>query len=280
MTTLEAVSCKSFLVYVCYEEETPSNHEIAAIFNTRSDDFLEIVVINTNRSTRIGEQIVSSLEANRFFEFSGYELGLRKILREHKFATARVIFVNSTVVGQQSFHSLYFKLLKIALACDNSPISTGRISGLVRMRKDYRYIPTCFFEILGSRKAMSEVVFVPDWLKRTFSSVNQEDFHHLGLYVGDKEEYLARQADWLNPKSLLRGWYQAPFFKPLDRDVYRRKQVTIFLEHSLLSNNSSFEILDLQAADKWLPLLEKANRLKIMAWKITNRLSYLLYRNV
>jgi hypothetical protein len=279
MTSLEISSCNCFFVYVCHEIETPSSREIANIFGIGSDDRLKVIVINTRKSLTIGDRIVSPIATNRFFEFSGYELGLKKILYEHEFEDGRVIFVNSTVVGKQSFSSLYFRLLSVAIANEQCTASVNRISGLVRARPSYNYIPTCFFEVTGSRKALSELVFVPSWLKKKFSAVDQEDFGDLALYVGDKEEYLSRQEEWLNPNSLFRGWYQAPFFKPLDKDVYRRKQITIFLEHSLLANNPSFEVVDLRAADSWLTLFEWGNRAKIIAWKVANRLGYLIRRN-
>lgn len=269
---------KSFLLYVCHSSDHPSTTELAKALRISNEDDYEIIVVNTMYDFRVGNAVVPQEEVNRFFEFSGYEVGLKKILSQYDFELANILFFNSTILVPPSILYLYRTLFQLTNVGRNRSSNQSFISGLVSNRKGYSFIPTCFFELSGSRDALSNFSFIPNWLQKSFFSIDQLNFYDLPLFVGNSADYHARQENWLNPRGFLRGWYKAPYFERISECDFRRKVVTIFLEHDLLRRNDSFSIFDLGRSSRFIYLLEMANRIRVLLFKIYFRTRFLFSR--
>lgn len=268
-----------FIVHVCHEEQTPTADEIACLLGIGAQEGADIgiVAINTAGSCTIGENVIGPDALNRYFEFSGYAYGMAKVLLENSFDHASVIFTNSTI--SNGLPALYRAMLYRLLREVHDTRGKPRISGLVQHLEEYDIIPSCFFELCGHRDDLARFVFAAPPFRSVFRSVVQGDFDRLPLHVGEKERFETAIRQWLLPSGFARGWYMAPWFQELDKATYRRKRITIFLEHSLLGNNPDFWPNDL-GRFAGIRILSTMNRFVLNVKKIAFRLRHLLHKGI
>ena len=164
---------------------------------------------------------IDTSDVNNYFEFSGYQHGLNKVL-ENDFSKKKVIFINDTIFKYHYF-PVFKSLLKDVL--NYQPINT--ISGLIENRGLYVNIPTCFFSIYADKDILNNIKFHPD--KESLTETEIRSLYHL-----DEVNFNKRVNDWLYPTSFLKGWYKANPYIRISNSTYLRKRLAIYLESNLI----------------------------------------------
>jgi hypothetical protein len=235
--------------------------------------------VRTDRAP--GEQL---RDPNEAFEFSGYQEGLLRLLRDAPWCGAStsannyrvVVFVNDTIVGGHS-RLLVRRLLDSLLQLQGVKWQQPALVGLATVAFDavksvagpLGYVPTYAFALVGRIDDLRRVSFYAD--AELASTFQRHTWPHL------PSAYVAHVQAWLEPQHLLKGWYKALPGRPLAPATRERKRLTVYLEHSLPARLAplGFGLLDVAAMPGWpgrmsfraLKLLDRAhvNRLKLAA---------------
>lgn len=214
------------------------------------------------------------LSANAAFEFSGYQVGLLNVLAHSTSDGSKIIFLNDTVYS--SHHRLFFdyalnKMLTHELAGEHmigieSSWSPGIFDSAIS------YFPTFMFALQGSRSALSTFKFYDAEFE---SDAWHEQWNHLPM------AYTDAITAWLQPSKFLHGWYKASPYQSLPTCVLKRKQYTIYQEHTLpmRAQRSGFTPYDLGQVGSFkrtFNVLKKLDRLSNNLNKIIYRVIHLL----
>jgi hypothetical protein len=228
-----------------------------------------------------GQRLPSPNEA---FEFSGYQEGLLRLLHNAAWCGSAdsanvfrtVAFVNDTIMEGHS-RLLVQQLLAELLRLHRRPWQQPSLVGLATIPFDavkavagpLGYVPTYAFALVGRVEDLRRVRFYgDDALAGNFQRQ---------IWPGLPAAYAQHVTGWLEPQHLLKGWYKALPGQPLEAATRERKQLTVYLEHSLPARlaQMGFGLVDLAALPAWpgrlrfeaLKRLDRAhvNRLKLGA---------------
>ena len=209
------------------------------------------------------------LSANAAFEFSGYQVGLLKALAQSTRDCSKIIFLNDTIYS--SHHRMFFnyalnKMLTHEPAGEHMiGIESSWSPGIFDL--SITYFPTFMFALQGSRSALSTFKFYDDKFE---SDAWHQQWDHLPRAYTDAINV------WLQPRTFLHGWYKASPYQLLPTCVLKRKQYTIYQEHTLpiRAQRSGFTPYDLGQVGSFkrtFSVLKKIDRL-------TNNLNKVIYR--
>jgi hypothetical protein len=244
-------------------------------------------IIRVRTDQRAG-RFVSSI--NEAFEFSGYQEGLEIAIHDCKMrndfqspnSRCTFVFVNDTwLPGHLS--SLGLLLIKHMLLLRHIPGDLPAFVGLKMPVNDAicsitggkPYISTWAFGLIGSLNDMQKVSFYNEG--EVFGGFRE---NCLQYFSDDYKHYLK---SWLQPTSLLKGWYKTIPGIPLEESVFTRKSLTIYLEHSLPGRLAlqGFHITDIcetltpfKAA--LIKALRKIDRLNVVYLKLRVRIPVFL----
>ncbi len=209
------------------------------------------------------------LSANAAFEFSGYQVGLLKVLAHSTSDNSKIIFLNDTVYS--SHHRVFFdyalnKMLTHEPAGEHM-IGIESVWSPGIFDSSMTYFPTFMFALQGSRNAFSTFKFYDEEFE---SDAWCEQWNHLPT------AYTNAITAWLQPSTFLHGWYKANPHQLLPTCVLKRKQYTIYQEHTLpiRAQRSGFTPYDLgqvRSFKRTFSVLKKIDRL-------TNNLNKIIYR--
>lgn len=227
--------------------------KIRNVFFTK-EYLIEVLIVDTSQDpqSNISPRLFSSNDLNKFFEFSGYYYGLSYLKELHCDEYFNVMFINDSIFSSHiiyCFRHSFKKYLKLMRAGKK----TNHIYGRDQARPSGPIIPTCQFFLGLERNLISEGIFFPKIIIDNDLSFSKIKIKLDDLYVGEKHIFEKRLNNWLYPKSIFKGWYQANPYKPIDSLVFARKKLTIYLEHSLIINLSDkkfllhFEVRDFQS---------------------------------
>lgn len=223
-------------------------------------------------------------------EFSGYQEGLMRILREYDSMCdgrgggsikLRLVFINDTAFSSH-FYPLSVFLIKLLLnfkIYENQNIMVGlksydRKCGLLN-DKNFYYITTWAFSIQADIKILKCIKFYDN--HETFSDFDSK------ILPGLADTYVNEVTSWLQPRGFLNGWYKAIPGIPLHELTLRRKRLAIYLEHMLIVRLAStgvhtIDIFNLISSCQYLTLkiLKFIDRIYLNFSKINFRLRFLI----
>jgi hypothetical protein len=215
-------------------------------------------------------------DPNEALEFSGYQEGLARVLRANAGAPDEpltVVFVNDTVVGGHppSLARLLLRRLP-GLHAKGAPRLVGlRMplnDGIAAVTGPHGYVSTWAFALCAPRATLEAVRFYgPDEVLARFDATTLPPAYRDALQR------------WLEPTGLFSGWYKALPGVALDDRTRQRKQLTIYLEHTLATRLAAlgFETLDLgevlpPALALWRHWLRRLDRLHVNRLKLQRRI--------
>jgi hypothetical protein len=223
-------------------------------------------------------------DPNEAFEFSGYQEGLLRLLNDTSWLAVSpaasafrvVVFVNDTIVSGHST-LLVRHLLRALLQLQRRPWQQAALVGLAtipfhavtHVAGAAGYVPTYAFALVGRLDDLRRVNF--------YGEAERANTFQRHTWSGLPAAYVQHVQGWLEPQHLLKGWYKALPGRPLDTATLQRKQLTVYLEHSLPARVAplGFDLVDVATLAGWpghlrfaaLKLLDRANvnRLKLVA---------------
>ncbi|MCC7461853.1 MAG: hypothetical protein IT480_05240 [Gammaproteobacteria bacterium] len=217
-------------------------------------------------------------EVNEALEFSGYQEGLARVLRERESMAElplTVVFANDTLGAG---HEGALARLLLGTLPSLPPAMRPRMVGLVMpvspaialVSGARGYVSTWAFALQAPLGTLQKVRFYDD----------QEVMRRFDLDgAGLPPHYLGWMRSWLAPRDWLRGWYKACPGIALDETTRRRKELSIYLEHRLPGRLAAlgFEMVDLGDVLRGsrafqLSLLRRADRLHVNRLKLRHRL--------
>ena len=272
-----------WLVYIEYGE-TPQLY-VNTLHGIAVKGGAEMVRVRTD--VRPG---LSLSDPNQAFEFSGYQDGLNHVVEQTKAAALQVgkrfldarmevVFVNDTFFyGHPRIvaKALLRRLLTPTAEDESSMVGMKMVanSAVQDLTGLDAYISTWAFKLSGPLSCVEQVQFFDPML-------SSENFHE-ELYSCLPKNYLIHIEDWLAPKKFLRGWYKAVPGKALPVDTRRRKEMTIYLEHTLSARlmRLGFQQLDAsQMGDSLSPtrmrVLKVIDKMFVNVLKLRTRLVYI-----
>lgn len=229
---------KTFIIYIHYAREDEKLLRDKLRLNSK----LNLVTVDTSQDIVINNKIIRNNILNKYFEFSGYYFGLKKVKEIVGDENVRVIFINDTIFDSH-LTMFYIKMIN-----DLSNIQfeeSNLITGIVQNKPNYDIIPTCIFSFnIVDWESCFETLLPEEFQLNIDSPIEEIDVNN--LFIGDEKIYHSRVNDWLEPKSIFKGWYKASPFKETDKKTIERKKLTIYLEHRLLlySKSMGFNSLD------------------------------------
>ena len=226
-------------------------------------------------------------DPNEALEFSGYQEGLARVLA--RFGTdaagdtpATVVFVNDTIASghvRPLARLLLDTLPRLPSPGMHRPLLVGLKMPLPEpvqaVSSPQGYISTWAFALHATPAQLRAIQFyAPGEVLTQFSQ---------SVQPGLPAAYRAWVRRWLEPVRPLSGWYKAIPGQPLDRATLQRKELTIYLEHSLLPrlHRLGFKTCDVAAMlpahrAVWLRMLRWFDRLNVNRLKLWLRLTALL----
>ena len=165
-----------------------------------------------------------------FFEFSGYQRGLSALKTIHEDVYNIVMINNTFMDGHISLcRHMMLQYLRLAL----SDIKESSVIGIPNKIAEQRFSHSVSTWCFGLRIRKEDI----ERFDFTCGYADQDDA------VGTLDTiYLKQRAlinDWLYPSGFLRGWHKAPYFYDIKVGDYRRKSISILLEHQFISYNDS-----------------------------------------
>ena len=165
-----------------------------------------------------------------FFEFSGYQKGLEALKNIQEDIYNIVVINNTFMEGHTSLcRNMILRYLIIALSEIKDSSVIGIPNKIVEQSFSHSLSTWCF----GLKIRKEDI----------------EGFDFTCGYTGQDEavqkldtNYPKQHAfinNWLYPSSFLRGWHNAPYFYDIGVEDYRRKSISILLEHQFISYNGS-----------------------------------------
>jgi hypothetical protein len=231
-------------------------------------------------------------DPNEAFEFSGYQEGLLRLITDANWCTGQdsedaycvVVFVNDTIVAGHSrwlVQQLLASLLQLHKIRWQRPalvgLATTPFEAVKAVAGPLGYVPTYAFALVGRIDDLRRVSF--------YSSAELAKSFQLRTWPGLPLAYVQHVQGWLEPQHLLKGWYKALPGHPLDLATRQRKQLTVYLEHSLPARLASlgFQLVDVTALPGWfgrlrLEALKRVDRINVNRLKLKARLPLLWKR--
>jgi hypothetical protein len=207
--------------------------------------------------------------ANAAFEFSGYQKGLLAVLEHLTSDFSKIIFLNDTVYSSHHRLFIHYSLNQILTHKTDGEQLIGIESSWAPGISDstITYFPTFIFALQGSRSALSAFKFYDDEFD---SDAWRERWKNL------PESYTHSIDSWLQPSTFLHGWYKANPHQLLPSVVLKRKQYTIYQEHTLplraqYSGFTPYDLGQVRSLKRTFSVLKKIDRL-------TNNLNKVIYR--
>lgn len=228
-------------------------------------------------------------DLNEAFEFSGYQEGLGRILRDlpgDGDAPLFVTFVNDTLATGHP--RCVAQGLLDALACRPHHPSMAAATPAPRLLGWHMPLAAALHGVSGARGYVSTWAFTlaarrEDLARVRFYGPHEVDSCFDATWAGLPAPYKDWVNRWLAPTHWLRGWYKACPGRPLDDATRRRKRLSIYLEHTLALRLAplGFEPMDAgrcvgagQAA--LLRCLRGLDRINVNRLKLAHRLPHLL----
>ena len=165
-----------------------------------------------------------------FFEFSGYQKGLSELKRFEE-DIYKIIFINSTFIEGHIWFCRNFMLRHLISAQVMTKHSS--IIGIPNRIVEESFsnsVSTWCFALKIKREDISGFDF-------TCGYIDQSDALKKLKYSYPHQ--LAFINNWLYPSSALKGWYKAPYFQNINSTDYRRKSISILLEHQFITYNAN-----------------------------------------
>ena len=190
-----------------------------------------LVIVDTSKDLTMPSGVtIPATELNACFEFSGYFYGIKYLFELGRSESVQCMVINNTIFDTHfigPFWYAYWVYSKqIGFAGQNI------IAGKVDKRHHGEIIPTCQFFLKIQKEIFDERIFNASSEVVSFSDFrNQINVERLS--VGRDNVYHEHVKNWLEPKTLYGGWYQAHPGRSLPLETVRRKKLTIFLEHSM-----------------------------------------------
>lgn len=241
-----------YVIYVTYGGSAESYSNIRKI--TKEIDIYPIIVDTKLKSIVTPQKKIIKQNLNCFFEFSGYQEGLKALIEDDVFSNDEnnIVVFNDTIF--KSHVSLLFKY--VFNLCINKKYKNS-VYGLTENRFFGMIIPSCFFYFQVDKENLTNINFLADF-KGCESSKN---IKINDLYVSDKLVFQKEVFNWLCPKSLYKGWYKSLPWKMILKAEYERKYIAIYLEYSFLLMNPDLNVVSLNKSDKLIGLLKKTDRI-------------------
>ncbi|MBU6257354.1 MAG: hypothetical protein KGJ30_00820 [Burkholderiales bacterium] len=210
---------------------------------------------------------------NEAYEFSGYQEGLMRLLADSKWTedplTSRVvIFVNDTIATSHARPLSSFvldRLSQLDMTRVATPALVGlstRLSGPVGSATGgMGYASTYAFALIGTVEDLRRVRFYgPDEVAARFAE---------RVLPRLAPDYVETVRTWLEPVHPLMGWHNAVPGRELDPLTRSRKQLAIYLEHTMPRRlrEVGFEFSDLGQ------LLTPPQRLRLAALRHVDRMA-------
>ena len=217
-----------YAVIVSYGRLRKTKSSVSFIKMLKLNEYEILYFDNKNEEVIVEGVVLPQKESNKYFEFSAYQMAMKYILSISDSSLLNVLFLNDTIFTSH-VTNLFTQVTKEIFK--NNSSKEYLISGLVESRFHGDIIPSCYLHVSGCRNKMSNFNFLADVNERLKGCSNE-------LWIEPREKFEKHIYKWLYPKSLLSGWYKASHKLPISREVYQRKRLAIYLEHSLLKYNS------------------------------------------
>lgn len=179
---------------------------------------------------------------NIAFEFSGYQHGMQKVLREDNSKNLRIIFINSTffdahikILSNKILHHLLTEDLPI-----NSCTGIKNYKNTLSQEVDY-YFTTWIFMLYCKREFFQNFQFHGT---QTCTEFNEKTYYQL------PKKFIQETEEWLQPRWIHKGWYQATPFKKTKENHLIRKRYAIYLEHKLPELTTAHEVSPIDIKNK------------------------------
>lgn len=186
---------------------------------------------------------------NDAFEFSGYAVGMSRVLEQiDNNDPVRIIFCNDTVFNAHDRYYVQALLNAFHDCAETAPAILGCAESVPPGTPvDHRvYFPTFAYAIQGTRVQLERVQL----FDQVFGSIEQ-----WRIFWETLPELYRRSVDlWLQPTSALKGWYQALPGHPLPERTLFRKRFAIYQEHTLVDRvcQQGFRVVDMCAPSRRL----------------------------
>ncbi|MDE2367974.1 MAG: hypothetical protein KGN16_03300 [Burkholderiales bacterium] len=224
---------------------------------------------------------------NEAFEFSGYQEGLLRLLADPAWTTEpstpkTVIFVNDTIATSHARTLSSFVVGKLS-TLDSGRFGAPALVGLsTRLRgpiasasEGMGYASTYAFALVGSVEDLRRVRFYgADEVSSRFADV---------VLPTLPPDYVESVRAWLEPVHPLMGWHNAVPGRELDPLTLSRKQLAIYLEHTMPRRlrEVGFQFIDLgqlltPPQRLRLAVLRRIDRMVINMLKLRTRLPTML----
>lgn len=237
------------------------------------------------RTDRAPSQVLAN--PNEALEFSGYQEGLARLLVRLATDPSRddvvsVVFTNDTLTAGHVYR-LARQTLDTLLRLQPQP---GRERLLVGLKMP---LHTAIRAVSGPNSYVSTWAFAllarPSQLRAVRFYAATEVLSRFAATVQPAlpEDYRRWVATWLEPRHFMSGWYKAVPGLPLEPTTRLRKELTIYLEHSLIPRleASGFEALDIgdllpSRRAVALAILRRLDKLNVNLLKLRLRVPALL----
>jgi hypothetical protein len=240
---------KNSVLYVVY---VAHGHRVDLdIYRIFSSSNVRLVIIDTSR---VKGEFVEGI--NDWFEFSGYQEGLLKILalisKSNSPPTMKhsVIFLNSTAFESHVplLTSFVFRQF-IGLATASSMLSAPRVVGLMMdggaavasITKNNFFMSTWIFMVEGCYLDLKRFRFYDE-------GKNFKNFC-AGEYLSLPCNFKGAVDAWLQPVNFYGGWYKSAPGVPLPEETLNRKRFSIYLEYNLRNVISAHGFINLSVVD-------------------------------